>query len=105
MLFESKKIRDLLNYSTVTRVTTPSNSPAISTPGHQVPKNYGMSYNPIPALVFFILGVMMSKHHQALPLSTTLHTQVRTPSLIDGCNGSLANPNPVGNTFIRVLGL
>ncbi|KAH0609596.1 uncharacterized protein H6S33_013082 [Morchella sextelata] len=75
MLFESKKIRDLLNYSTVTRVTTPSNSPAISTPGHQVPKNYGMSYNPIPALVFFILGVMMSKHHQALPLSTTLHTQ------------------------------
>ncbi|RPB15191.1 hypothetical protein P167DRAFT_483155 [Morchella conica CCBAS932] len=75
ILFESKKIRDLLNYSTVTQVTTPSNSPTISTPGHQVPKNYGMSYNPIPALVFFILGVMMSKHHQALPLSTTLHTQ------------------------------
>jgi hypothetical protein len=34
-----------------------------------------MSLNPLPALVIFCLGVMMSQHHQSSALSTKIHAQ------------------------------
>jgi hypothetical protein len=50
LLVESRRIRELLN----------------AQPG---------SGNPMPALVIFLLGILMSSHHQHSKLSTTIHTQ------------------------------
>jgi len=35
----------------------------------------GFTLNPLPALVIFLLGVLMSRHHQHSRLSSTIHTQ------------------------------
>ena len=54
LLIESRRIRGLLH------------------PTHEAG---GMSFNPTPALVVFLLGILMSQHHQASHLSTVIHTQ------------------------------
>ncbi|KAL1837573.1 hypothetical protein VTJ49DRAFT_3633 [Mycothermus thermophilus] len=98
MLVESVKMRNLLNYtvsdsisptqahtspSTSTRdvergnhtITNPNpttnNTPAELTE----PDTYAFSANPIPALVIFLLGLMMSSHTQASMISSMVHKQ------------------------------
>lgn len=73
MLVESKRIRDLLN-------TLILNSPAAHG-SHAVrerlrePKAYPLSMNPIPSLVIFLLGLIMSSHHQDSMVATMVHKQ------------------------------
>lgn len=77
MLIESTRIRDLLN-STVTEA-------AYSYPEHSYqdeerdalrpPRQYEFSINPIPALVIFLLGIMMSSHTQETMISSMVHKQ------------------------------
>ncbi|KAJ5621702.1 hypothetical protein N7528_006485 [Penicillium herquei] len=70
MLFESKRIREVLN-NTVLR------SPAHGTrdEGWQIPKSQTVSLNPMPALVILLLGMMMGSHHQTSMTSTMVHKQ------------------------------
>jgi len=56
LLIESRKIRHLL-------------TPPCTTPSSV------FSLNPLPAIVIFTLGILMSQHHQHSHLSTTIHTQ------------------------------
>jgi hypothetical protein len=71
MLIESKRIRNLLNSSTVT-LAKPS-----TTDGEELaePKSYRFPMNPIPALVVLLLGLMMSSHHQSTMISSMIHKQ------------------------------
>ena len=39
------------------------------------PKVYNSSINPIPALIIFLLGIMMTSHHQSSMISTAVHKQ------------------------------
>ncbi|KAF8543021.1 hypothetical protein BDD12DRAFT_916052 [Trichophaea hybrida] len=55
LLIESRKIRRLL-------------TPGVST-------SLDFSLNPLPAIVIFVLGILMSQHHQHSHLSTMIHTQ------------------------------
>lgn len=81
MLIESTKIRDLLN-------TTASDAAELDEVSHETghadvekaenqrtPDSYGISLNPIPALVIILLGIMMSSHHQSSMVSTMVHKQ------------------------------
>ncbi|KAI1483768.1 hypothetical protein F4774DRAFT_103452 [Daldinia eschscholtzii] len=77
MLIESTRIRELLN--------TTVYDAALSHPIHaysdeerealQAPKEYEFSINPIPALVIFLLGIMMSSHTQHNMVSSMVHKQ------------------------------
>ncbi|KAK6953385.1 hypothetical protein Daesc_005688 [Daldinia eschscholtzii] len=77
MLIESTRIRELLN--------TTVYDAALSHPSHayrdeerealQAPKEYEFSINPIPALVIFLLGIMMSSHTQHNMVSSMVHKQ------------------------------
>lgn len=71
MLVESRRIRDLLN---TTILTSPHKSETTAS-YWAPPKTYSFSTNPFPALIIFLLGLLMSSHHQASPVSTTLHKQ------------------------------
>ena len=62
LLFESRRIRTFLRYST-------GPYPAATT---ETPKP---NFNPVPALAIFLLGVLMSQHHQSSQLSTAIHGQ------------------------------
>ncbi|SPO05088.1 related to YTP1 [Cephalotrichum gorgonifer] len=83
MLIESSKIRDLLN--TTASEATESDETGQEAPhvdiekdgmqGSKAPDNYGVSLNPIPALVIILLGIMMSSHHQHSMISTMVHKQ------------------------------
>ncbi|KAI1608511.1 hypothetical protein EDD36DRAFT_101565 [Exophiala viscosa] len=42
---------------------------------HTPPKVYNFSINPLPALIIFLLGIMMSSHHQSSMVSTAVHKQ------------------------------
>ena len=69
MLVESKRVRRLLSSGV---------RPALH--GRQVesslePKSYRSSMNPIPALIIFLLGMMMSSHHQESMVSSMMHKQ------------------------------
>ncbi|KAL7271208.1 hypothetical protein RUND412_006045 [Rhizina undulata] len=75
MLVESKRVRELLNRTISSTVKHSANRYAVPTGEFQSLSDCRVSYNPLPALVIFILGIMMSKHHQSLALSTTIHTQ------------------------------
>lgn len=39
------------------------------------PKTYSFSMNPFPSLIIFLLGVMMSSHHQNSMVATMVHKQ------------------------------
>ncbi|KAL2264006.1 hypothetical protein VTK26DRAFT_3561 [Humicola hyalothermophila] len=77
MLIESIRIRNLLNYTVA--------DAAESAPEHLhrdeernelvEPETYTFSMNPIPALVIFLLGVMMSSHTQDSMISSMVHKQ------------------------------
>ncbi|KAL2268112.1 hypothetical protein VTJ83DRAFT_2958 [Remersonia thermophila] len=103
MLVESVKMRNLLNYAvsdalchpdlpasastsdverghrttTSTAITTATDAnPAANTPDElREPDTYAFSANPIPALVIFLLGLMMSSHTQASMISSMVHKQ------------------------------
>ncbi|KAL9110131.1 MAG: hypothetical protein Q9227_005325 [Pyrenula ochraceoflavens] len=74
MLIESKKIRGLLNTSIQTisdqRATKLEDARDV-----EAPRSYTFSMNPLPALIVFLTGLMMSSHHQDLMVSTMVHKQ------------------------------
>lgn len=78
MAVESRKMRSLLNASVqmrreeVEQLTGPKNMQETE---WQTPKNYNTSMNPLPALVIFLLGLLMSSHHQDSMTSTMVHQQ------------------------------
>jgi hypothetical protein len=78
MLIESRAVRDYLNSNvqptTINNASIPSlssKSPAPWSP----PKSYSVPMNPIPGLIIFLLGIMMSSHHQSSMVSTMIHKQ------------------------------
>ncbi|KAH8799748.1 integral membrane protein [Xylogone sp. PMI_703] len=73
MIIESTYVRDLLR-SNLTIIRADSALPGESASFSQ-PKQYPFSMNPMPALIIFLLGRMMSSHHQASMLSSMIHTQ------------------------------
>ncbi|KAF0317734.1 hypothetical protein GQ607_015044 [Colletotrichum asianum] len=77
MLIESSRIRDLLNTSVVDLATTNMEQTYDDEEREilQPPKQYGVSINPIPALVILLLGVMMSSHTQHSMISSMVHKQ------------------------------
>ena len=81
MLIESTKIRDLLNTTAwdAAELDEASHETAhadVEKAGKQeAPDSYGVSLNPIPALVIILLGIMMSSHHQSSMVSTMVHKQ------------------------------
>lgn len=74
MLVESRKIRDLLHTSLLMKTSGASRMCEVQEPWHP-PKTYGVSLNPLPALVILLLGFMMSSHHQDSMVSTMMHKQ------------------------------
>ncbi|KAF4823680.1 putative membrane protein [Colletotrichum siamense] len=77
MLIESSRIRDLLNTSVVDVATTSLEQTYDDEEREilQPPKQYGVSINPIPALVILLLGIMMSSHTQHSMISSMVHKQ------------------------------
>lgn len=70
MVIESKRIREFLNS---TKQTSSSHlSPNTNDPE---PETYKFSMNPLPALVTFLVGIMMSSHHQFSMISAIIHKQ------------------------------
>ncbi|PWW74944.1 hypothetical protein C7212DRAFT_358750 [Tuber magnatum] len=74
-LVESRRIRNILNQSTAIRIGENTRPHNIKTPQQPNTADHGVSLNPLPALVIFCLGVMMSQHHQSSALSTKIHAQ------------------------------
>jgi hypothetical protein len=99
MLIESVKMRNLLNYTVMdaaglannhhhhhhrptasSRDVERGNPNRNSTDNHlpdelREPDTYSFSANPIPALVIFLLGLMMSSHTQDSMISSMVHKQ------------------------------
>jgi hypothetical protein len=79
MLVESTTIRTLLNTSVTNnnseRTNTTMNTNPVPSTTTTPPKSYTTSTNPLPALTIFLLGILMSSHHQASALSTSIHAQ------------------------------
>jgi len=75
MLVESQRIRNVLNQSTIIQIGENRRPYNIKTPRQPDTAGHKVSLNPLPALVIFCLGVMMSQHHQSSALSTKIHTQ------------------------------
>ena len=69
MIVESKKMRRLLNTAVVSAQTKSE------TESWREPSHYRTSMNPMPALIFGLLGKMMSSHHQDSMVSTMIHGQ------------------------------
>ncbi|KAF4556335.1 Hypothetical protein D9617_1g082110 [Elsinoe fawcettii] len=78
MLVESTKARELLNtnialkHDEVEKLASPSHPQEEE---WSTPKTYKTSLNPLPALVIFLLGLLMSNHHQDSATSTAIHGQ------------------------------
>lgn len=70
MIVESTWIRDLLNTAILISPAAKLNKESSS-----APKTYTFSMNPFPGLIIFLLGLMMSSHHQASMVSTMVHKQ------------------------------
>jgi Protein of unknown function (Ytp1) len=75
MLIESKRVRDWMNtsISLLPARNDPHYEGSVSI--HFRPRTYSFSMNPVPALIIFLLGVMMSSHHQDSMVSTMVHKQ------------------------------
>ncbi|KAK9481361.1 hypothetical protein V1514DRAFT_323618 [Lipomyces japonicus] len=73
LLFESNAVRGLLN-APVAGLAARSSA---NKHNHvdQAPVQYGFSFNPFPGFTVFWTGILMSQHHQATELSTTIHMQ------------------------------
>lgn len=75
MLVESKAVRRFLN-TTVDMI--PIRREGLAEEAHairQEPRTYSFSFNPVPALIILLLGIMMSSHHQDSMVSTKVHAQ------------------------------
>lgn len=75
MLVESKTIRNWLNTSIEMMPARGEVSAEDAQAIRQEPRQYSFSFNPIPALVILLLGIMMSQHHQESMVSTQVHAQ------------------------------
>ena len=75
MLVESKAVRILLNTKIEGMTVRVDGNPTQSPDLRVLPRTYNSSTNTIPALVIFLLGIMMSSHHQSSTISTTIHKQ------------------------------
>lgn len=75
MLVESQAVRTLLNTKIERMAALVNGNIARSSDLRALPKTYNSSTNTIPALVIFLLGIMMSSHHQTSTVSTTIHKQ------------------------------
>ena len=75
MLIESRRVRDWLNTSVLLLPTGNDLHLEESSLIHTPPRSYSFSMNPLPALIIFLLGVMMSSHHQDSMVSTAVHKQ------------------------------
>lgn len=73
MLVESTGMRNLLN-TLVTRSPQPDASDE-ERAALEPPKSYEFSVNPIPALIIFLLGMMMGGHSQPTMVATMVHKQ------------------------------
>lgn len=73
MLIESSRVRELLNSTSPSPLDLPYD--AEEEKALEPPKSYGFPMNPIPALIVFLLGIMMSAHHQESMISTMIHKQ------------------------------
>ena len=71
MLVESRRIRDLLNATKHISAESYYAEPTAL----EEPKSYPFPMNPIPALIIFLLGLMMSSHHQSSMVATMIHSQ------------------------------
>ncbi|CAI7595125.1 unnamed protein product [Penicillium pancosmium] len=72
MLFESQRIRDLLNKTLLRLRPLPCES---AEEFWQPPKSQGVPLNPMPALIIMLLGFMMGSHHHDSMTSTMVHKQ------------------------------
>lgn len=72
MLFESQRIRDMLNNTMLRWRPLSSQS---DDELWQPPKSQGVPLNPMPALIIMLLGMMMGSHHQDSMTSTMVHKQ------------------------------
>lgn len=72
-MVESKTIRDLM--MTTIQMAREERNPPQQAEEFAEPEQWGISLNPIPALMICLLGIMMGSHHQASMVSTMLHTQ------------------------------
>lgn len=70
MLFESSRIREVLN-KTILR-SPPHND---RDENWETPTSQGVPLNPMPALIIMLLGMMMGSHHQDSMTSTMVHKQ------------------------------
>lgn len=68
MLIESGRVRDLLNINA-------RQSDHEDKDENDVPDHYGISLNPVPAIVILLLGIMMSSHTQHNMVATMVHKQ------------------------------
>lgn len=73
MMVESKTIRNLM-MSTI-QMAGEERPHAQEIHDFEEPEQWGISLNPMPALMICLLGIMMGSHHQASMVSTMLHTQ------------------------------
>ncbi|KAL1988384.1 hypothetical protein VTN96DRAFT_10067 [Rasamsonia emersonii] len=72
MLLESKKVREWLNK---TLLRPSSHVDNYDQPDPNWEAQSGVSINPMPALIIFLLGIMMGSHHQESMVSTMVHKQ------------------------------
>ncbi|TKX24651.1 hypothetical protein C1H76_3260 [Elsinoe australis] len=78
MLVESTRARKLLNTNVeLKQVETAHGARQLHDDAEEweTTKAYTTSLNPLPALIIFLLGLMMSNHHQDSATSTTIHAQ------------------------------
>jgi Protein of unknown function (Ytp1) len=75
MLIESNRVRDWLNTSISLLPARNDHHFERSASIQSRPRTYSFSMNPLPALIIFLLGVMMSSHHQDSMVSTMVHKQ------------------------------
>jgi len=72
LLSESTKIRRLLNHM----VILPSSDYSAPLVSEEELQRKHFNFNPVPALVWFILGIMMGGHHQEAMLGAMIHKLV-----------------------------
>lgn len=73
MLAESKSVRRLLSIESSNQI---SGQAEARSDDNEADSKSNTSYNPMPALVIFLLGILMGSHHQTTALSSTVHKQV-----------------------------
>jgi hypothetical protein len=73
MLIESKRVKSWI-HSAIVRQSAPRSQYGEHDANWEEPPKH-ISLNPMPALIIFLLGLMMGSHHQTLMVSTMMHRQ------------------------------